>query len=43
MKRAVGQTFTVSADAGRPVVQISRYQLTFENETAVITNQAVRY
>ena len=33
MKRAVGQTFTVSADAGRPVVQISGYQLTFENET----------
>lgn len=33
MKRAVSQTFTVSADIGDTVVQISNYQLTFENDT----------
>jgi hypothetical protein len=33
MKRAVGQTFIVSADTGDAVVQISNYQLTFANDT----------
>ena len=32
-KRAVGQTFIVSAEIGDAVVQISNYQLTFANDT----------
>lgn len=39
VKRAVGQTFTVLADIGDSVVQISNYQLTFENDTTSYNQQ----